>query len=82
MLGKSLYAYLFCLGKDYQKQRIILLWVLSKAVELTKAFEKYTQFLSFLSYKYDIKFDDLNSDLRDFCEGKKENLSLLHLGIL
>ena len=45
-----------------------------KQWELTKAFEKYTQFLSFLSYKYDIKFDDLNSDLRDFCESEKENL--------
>ena len=45
-----------------------------KEWELTKAFEKYSQFLSFLSYKYDIKIEELNQDLQDFCNSEKDNL--------
>ena len=45
-----------------------------KEWELTKAFEKYSQFLSFLSYKYDIKIEELNTDLQDFCNSEKDNL--------
>ena len=34
--------------------------------EFTKTMEKYTQFLNFISYKYNIKFDDLTADMQDF----------------
>lgn len=42
--------------------------------EMSKSFEKYTQFLNFLSYKYNLTFDDLTKDLQAFCEEEKSNL--------
>ncbi len=42
--------------------------------EFTKTVEKYTQFLNFVSFKYNIKFDDLTSDLQDFIKSEKGKL--------
>ena len=42
--------------------------------ELTKSLEAYTQFLSFISYKYNLKFDDLTEDLKSFVEDQKDAL--------
>jgi hypothetical protein len=42
--------------------------------ELTKSLEAYTQFLSFISYKYNLKFDDLTEDLKSFVEDQKDQL--------
>jgi hypothetical protein len=39
--------------------------------EVTKSLEAYTQFLSFLAYKYNLKFDDLTEDLKSFVEDQK-----------
>lgn len=45
-----------------------------KQWELNKSLESYTQFLSFLAYKYSLNFDELNKDLQDFCKDEKEKL--------
>ena len=45
-----------------------------KQWEMSKSFEKYTQFLNFLSFKYNLTFDDLTKDLQSFCEEEKSNL--------
>ena len=45
-----------------------------KQWEMSKSFEKYTQFLNFLSFKYSLNFDDLTKDLQSFCEEEKNNL--------
>ena len=42
--------------------------------EVTKSLEAYTQFLSFLAYKYNLKFDELTDDLRSFVEDQKDTL--------
>ena len=42
--------------------------------EFTKSVEKYTQFLNFISYKYNVKFEDLTSDLQDFIKSEKDKL--------
>ena len=39
-----------------------------------KSLEKFNQFLSFLSYKYALKFDDLTKDLEEFCVEEKSKL--------
>lgn len=51
-----------------------------KQWEFKKATEKYTQFMHFLTYKYNIKFDDLTKDLDDFI--KSEKFDLLNTSIL
>ena len=37
--------------------------------------EKYTQFLSFIAYKYELNFDALTADLTDFVTNEKTTLS-------
>ena len=37
--------------------------------------EKFIQFLNFLSYKYNMSFDDLSNDFKDFVNEERENLS-------
>ena len=51
-----------------------------KQWEFKKATEKYTQFMHFLAYKYNINFDHLTKDLDDFI--KSEQFDLLNTSIL
>jgi predicted transcriptional regulator len=44
--------------------------------EFKKTFEKYTQFLNFLSYKYNLDFNKLTKDMEEFVEEEKEKLFL------
>ena len=45
-----------------------------KQWDMHKSLEKFNQFLSFLSFKYTLNFDNLTKDLQDFCSEEKENL--------
>ena len=45
-----------------------------KSWDLRKSLEKYSQFLNFLSYKYDIKQEDLNNDLEEFIKEESINI--------
>ena len=45
-----------------------------KEWEFTKVLEKYRQFMHFISYKYNLSFDALNSDLDEFALEEKDNL--------
>jgi hypothetical protein len=46
-----------------------------KKWEFNKSMEKFVQFLNFVSYKYNISFDDVSSDFKDFVSEEKEALS-------
>ena len=50
-----------------------------KNFEFKKTFEKYTQFLNFLSYKYNLDFNKLTKDMEEFVEEEKGNLFLTTL---
>jgi len=45
-----------------------------KEWEFSKTVEKYRQFMSFISYKYNVSFDALSSDLDEFCSEEKDML--------
>lgn len=45
-----------------------------KEWEFSKTVEKYRQFMSFLSYKYNLSFDALSSDLDEFVTEEKDNI--------
>jgi len=45
-----------------------------KKWEFSKSMEKFVQFLNFVSYKYNISFDDLSNDFKDFVNEERENL--------
>jgi len=50
-----------------------------KNFEFKKTFEKYTQFLNFLAYKYNLDFNKLSKDMEEFVEEEKGNLFLTTL---
>jgi hypothetical protein len=46
-----------------------------KKWEFNKSMEKFLQFLNFLSYKYNISFEDVSNDFKDFVKEEKETLA-------
>ena len=43
-----------------------------KHYDFTKSVQKFTQFLNFLSFKYNMKFDDIMSDFQEYMKSEKE----------
>jgi hypothetical protein len=46
-----------------------------KKWDLNKSMEKFVQFINFVSYKYNISFDDVSNDFKDFVKEEKETIS-------
>lgn len=46
-----------------------------KKWDMNKSMEKFVQFLNFISYKYNMSFDDISNDLKDFVKEEKETIS-------
>jgi hypothetical protein len=46
-----------------------------KKWDLNKSMEKFVQFLNFVSYKYNMSFDDLTNDFKEFVKEEKETLN-------
>ena len=46
-----------------------------KKWEFNKSMEKFVQFLNFMSFKYNVSFDDISNDFKDFVKEERENLS-------
>ena len=44
-----------------------------KDFDMTKSVEKYTQFLNFISYKYNLKFEQLTQDLNEYLKSESDN---------
>ena len=61
--------------KILKEKNIFLFNEFLKQWEMSKSLEKYTQFLSFLAYKYDVlDFDELTKDMEDFVKDQKDKL--------
>ena len=72
--GQNLLVYL--LSPEYIiKDKIYIILMNLQTMGMTKAFEKYSQFLNFISYKYNIEYQDLVTDLNDFAKDQKNVLS-------
>ena len=46
-----------------------------KKWDLNKSMEKFVQFLNFVSFKYNMSFDDLTNDFKEFVKEEKETLT-------
>jgi hypothetical protein len=46
-----------------------------KKWEFNKSMEKFVQFLNFISFKYNVSFEDLSTDFKDFVQEEKDILS-------
>ena len=50
-----------------------------KQYDFTKSLEKFTQFLNFISYKYNLDFENVTKDLKEFVNEEKDNLNNISL---
>lgn len=50
-----------------------------KKWEFNKSMEKFLQFVNFISFKYNVSFEDLNKDFTDFVQEEKDNLAKSNL---
>ena len=61
--------------KIIKEKKIFMFNEFLKQWEMSKSLEKYTQFLSFLAYKYDaLDFDELTKDMEDFVKDQRDKL--------
>lgn len=58
-----------------KKKEIFCFGQFVKQWDLNKSMEKFIQFLNFVSYKYNMSFDDLTNDFKEFVTDEKESLS-------
>lgn len=60
--------------KILKEKQIFFFEEFLKNWEFNKSMEKFLQFVNFISFKYNISFEDLNKDFKDFVQEEKENL--------
>jgi hypothetical protein len=78
--GQKFVCVSFCSPeKIIQKKEIFFFEQFLKNWEFNKSMDKFLQFLNFISYKYNLSFEDLSNDFKDFVKEEKENLSLSNM---
>jgi hypothetical protein len=74
--GQKFVCMSFCSPDKILKEKEIFLFEeFLKNWEFNKSMEKFLQFLNFISFKYNMSFEDLNKDFKDFVQEEKENLA-------
>jgi hypothetical protein len=70
----------FCSPEKILKQKEIYFFEeFLKNWEFNKSMEKFLQFINFISFKYNVSFEDLNKDFKEFVQEEKDNLSKSNL---
>ena len=74
--GQKFVCVSFCSPEKILKDKQIFFFEeFLKKWELSKSMEKFVQFLNFVSYKYNISFDDVSNDFKEFVKEEKESLN-------
>ncbi len=74
--GQKFVCVSFCSPEKILKEKEIFFFEeFLKKWEFNKSMEKYVQFLNFVSFKYNISFDDVSNDFKDFVKEEKDNLA-------
>jgi len=74
--GQKFVCVSFCSPEEILKKRELFYFEeFLKKWELNKSMEKFVQFLNFVSFKYNVSFDDLSNDLKDFVKEEREIIS-------
>lgn len=60
--------------KIIKKKELFYFEEFVKQWNFNKSLEKYSQFLNFISVKYDLSFESLTQDMKDFVEEEKQNI--------
>jgi hypothetical protein len=78
--GQKFVCVSFCSPEKILKEKQIFFFEeFLKKWELNKSMEKFVQFLNFVSFKYNISFDDVTNDFKDFVKEERETLSKTHM---
>ena len=74
--GQKFVCVSFCSPEEILKKKEMFFFEeFLKKWEFNKSMEKFIQFLNFVSYKYNISFDDVSNDFRDFVKEEREALA-------
>ena len=74
--GQKFVCISFCSPEQILKKKELFFFEeFLKKWDLNKSMEKFVQFLNFVSFKYNVSFDDLTNDFKEFVKEEKETLS-------
>jgi len=74
--GQKFVCVSFCSPEQILKQKEMFFFEeFLKKWDLNKSMEKFVQFLNFISFKYNISFDDVSNDFKDFVKEEKDSLA-------
>jgi hypothetical protein len=78
--GQKFVCMSFCSPENVLKQKQIFFFEeFLKNWEFNKSMEKFLQFINFISFKYNVSFEELNKDFKDFVQEEKDNLAKCNL---
>jgi len=73
--GQKFVCVSFCSPEEILKKREMFFFEeFLKKWEFNKSMEKFVQFLNFVSFKYNVSFDDLSDDFKEFVKEERENI--------
>ena len=74
--GQKFVCVSFCSPEEILKKRELFYFEeFLKKWDLNKSMEKFVQFLNFVSFKYNVSFDDISNDFKEFVKEEREVLS-------
>jgi len=74
--GQKFVCVSFCSPEKILKEKEVFFFEeFLKKWEFNKSMEKFVQFLNFISFKYNVSFDDVSTDFKDFVKEEKDNLA-------
>jgi len=75
LAGQKFVCVSFCSPETILKKKEVFFFEeFLKKWDFNKSMEKFVQFLNFVSYKYNISFDDVSNDFKDFVTEERNNL--------
>jgi hypothetical protein len=74
--GQKFVCVSFCSPEEILKKKEMFFFEeFLKKWEFNKSMEKFVQFLNFVSFKYNVSFDDLSNDFKEFVKEERETLA-------
>jgi len=74
--GQKFTCVSFCSPEKILKEKQIFLFEeFLKSWDFNKSMEKFVQFLNFVSYKYNVSFEDVSNDFKDFVKDERDEIS-------
>jgi hypothetical protein len=78
--GQKFVCVSFCSPEKVLKEKQLFFFEqFLKKWEFNKSMEKFIQFLNFISFKYNISFDDVSNDFKEFVSEEKATLSKINM---